>query len=44
MGEMRNTHEILIGKPARKRRLVGPRRRSEDNIKIEHLVAVKSGK
>lgn len=40
---MGNTHEILIGKPARKRRFVGARPRSDGDIKIEHLVAVKSG-
>jgi len=34
MGEMRNVHRILVGKPEGKRLLGRPRRRWEDNIKI----------
>jgi hypothetical protein len=32
---MRNSYRILIGKPKGKRRLGKPRRRWEDNIKID---------
>jgi hypothetical protein len=35
MGEMRNTHRILGGKPEWKRRLGRLRHRREDNIKID---------
>jgi hypothetical protein len=34
-GEMRNSYKILVGKPEGKRPLGRPRRRWEDNIKIE---------
>jgi hypothetical protein len=34
-GEKRNAYKILMGKPERKRPLGGPRRRLEDNIKID---------
>ena len=39
MGEGRGVHRVLVGKPEGKRRLVKPRRRWEDNIKI-HLQEV----
>jgi hypothetical protein len=35
MGEKRNSYMILVGKPKGKRLLRGPRRRWEDNIKID---------
>jgi hypothetical protein len=35
MGEKKNAYRILIGKPERKRPLVGPRSRWVDNIKID---------
>jgi hypothetical protein len=35
MGEARVVHRVLVGKPERKRSLGRPRRRCEDNIKIE---------
>jgi hypothetical protein len=35
MGETRNSHRIIIGKPERKRPLGIPRRRWEDNIRID---------
>ena len=35
MGEMRNVHRILVGKPEGKRLLGRPRRRWEDNIKMD---------
>jgi hypothetical protein len=35
MGEMRNEHNILFGKPVWKRPLGRPRRRWEDNIKMD---------
>jgi hypothetical protein len=34
MGEIRNSYKILVGKPERKRPLGRPRRRWEDNIKM----------
>jgi hypothetical protein len=34
-GEMRNSYTILVGKPARKRPLQRPRRRWEDNIRLD---------
>jgi len=34
MGEMRNSYNILVGKPEGKRPLGRPRRRWEDNIKM----------
>jgi hypothetical protein len=35
MGERRNAYGILVGKPGRKRLLEVPRRRWEDNIKMD---------
>jgi hypothetical protein len=35
MGENGNTYRILVGKPERKRPLGRPRRRWEDNIKMD---------
>jgi hypothetical protein len=35
MGEMRNVYKIFIGKPEGKRPRGRPRRRWEDNIKID---------
>jgi hypothetical protein len=35
MGEMRNAYKILVEKPEGKRSLGRPRRRWEDNIKID---------
>jgi hypothetical protein len=35
MGEMRNAYRILVGKPEGKRRLGGPRRMWEDNIRMD---------
>jgi hypothetical protein len=35
MGEDRRVHRVLVGKPERKRSLGRPRRRWEDNIKID---------
>jgi len=35
MGEMRNAHNILVGKPEGKRPLGRPRRRWEDNITMD---------
>jgi hypothetical protein len=35
MGERRGVYRVLVGKPERKRPLVRPRRRWEDNIKID---------
>jgi hypothetical protein len=35
MGEMRGVYRDLVGKPERKRPLGRPRRRWEDNIKID---------
>jgi len=34
MGEMRNVYNILVGKPEGKRQLGRPRRRCEDNIRM----------
>jgi hypothetical protein len=33
--EWRGAYRVLVGKPKRKRRLVTPRRRWEENIKID---------
>ncbi|KAJ4443576.1 hypothetical protein ANN_05250 [Periplaneta americana] len=35
MGESRNAYRVLVGRPERKRRLGRPRRRWEDNIKMD---------
>ena len=35
MGEDRGVHRVLVGKPEGKRPLGGPRRRWEDNIKMD---------
>jgi hypothetical protein len=35
MGAVRNAYKILVGKPKGKRQLGRPRRRWEDNIKID---------
>ena len=35
MGEERGVHRVLVGKPEGKRPLVRPRRRLEDNIKMD---------
>jgi hypothetical protein len=35
MGEDRGVHRVLVGKPVGKRPLGGPRRRCEDNIKMD---------
>jgi hypothetical protein len=35
MGEDRGVHRVLMGKPAGKRPMGRPRRRSEDNIKMD---------
>jgi hypothetical protein len=35
MGEDRGVHRVLVGKPERKRQLGRPRRRWEDNIKMD---------
>jgi hypothetical protein len=35
MGEIRNADKILIGKPEGKRKLWRPRRRWEDNIRMD---------
>jgi hypothetical protein len=37
MGEKRNVHRLLVGKPERKRPLGRPRRRWIDNIKMDLL-------
>jgi hypothetical protein len=36
IGEKRNAYKILVGKPGGKRPLGRPKRRWEDNIKIDH--------
>jgi len=35
MGEVRGVYRVLVGKPERKRSLGRPRRRWEDNIKMD---------
>jgi hypothetical protein len=35
MGEKRNAYKITVGKPQRKRLLGRPRRRWEDNVRME---------
>ena len=42
MGEGREVHRVLVGKPEGKRPLGRPRRRCEDNIKID-LQEVRGG-
>jgi hypothetical protein len=37
MGEMRNAYKILVGKPEGTTPLVTPRRRWEDNIKMDRI-------
>ena len=37
MGERRGVYRVLVGKPEGKRLLGRPRRRWEDNIKMNHL-------
>jgi hypothetical protein len=37
MGEGRGVHRVLVGKPEGKRSLGRPRRRCEDNIKMDLL-------
>jgi hypothetical protein len=37
MGEKRNAYRLLVGKPEGKRPLGRPRRRWEDNIKVDLL-------
>jgi hypothetical protein len=36
MGEERGVHRVLVGKPEGKRPLGRPRRRRDDNIKMDH--------
>ena len=36
MEEGKSVHKVLVGKPERKGSLGRPRRRSEDNIKLDH--------
>jgi hypothetical protein len=36
MGENRGVHRVFVGKPEGKRLLGRPRRRWEDNIKMDH--------
>jgi hypothetical protein len=35
MGEIRNSYKILVGKPEEERRLGRPRRRWDDNIRMD---------
>jgi len=35
MGERRGVYRVLVGKPEGRRPLAGPRRRWEDNIKMD---------
>jgi hypothetical protein len=42
MGEMRDAYRVLVGKPEGRRSLGKPRRRWEDNIKMD-LREVRSG-
>jgi hypothetical protein len=37
MGEKRNPYEILMGKPEGKRPVGRPRRRCEDNVKMDFI-------
>ena len=43
MGEGRDVHRVLVGKPNEKRPLGRPRRRWEDNIKIDHQEVGRGG-
>jgi hypothetical protein len=43
MGEDRGVHRVLVGKPEGKRALGRPRRRWEDNIKMDFLEVVGGG-
>jgi hypothetical protein len=43
MGEDRGVHRVLVGKPEKKRPLERPRRRWEDNIKMD-LQEVEGGR
>jgi len=43
MGEGRGVHRVLVGKPEGKRPLVRPRRRWEDNIKVDLWEVGKGG-
>jgi hypothetical protein len=38
LGERRVVNRVLVGKPERKRPLGRPKRRREDNIKMDHQV------
>jgi len=40
MGEDRDVHRVLVAKPEGKRPLGRPRRRWEDNIKMDHQEVV----
>jgi hypothetical protein len=40
MGEVRNAYNILVGKPEGRRPLGRPRRRWEDNIKMDEVERV----
>jgi hypothetical protein len=41
MGKEREVHRVLVGKPEGKRPLWRPRRRWEDNIKMDFIYLVK---
>ena len=43
MGEERGVHRVLVGKPEGKRPLGRPRRRWEDNIKMDLQEVVRGG-
>jgi len=43
MGEMRGVYRVLVGKPEGKRPLRRPRRRWEDNIKMDLQVVGRGG-
>jgi len=40
MGERRDVHRVLVGKPERKRPLWRPRRRWEDNIQMDESIEI----
>jgi hypothetical protein len=44
MGERRAAYRILVGKPERKRPLGRPRRRWEDNIKMDLMMTDLDGR